>query len=190
MGVTWWGGGSWIQYVQNPGYHYSHILPGLALQHWRSCIPGDEWNCYTVESLHEERENRRGRCTVSSKRLPLFLCSSAYFTLRLSLSAVFSTHCHLPSSWHRSWKEAYQDGNKLYSHFHFQRNTSHCHQIPAKLPVKGREDIGNNWITIQGNAERMKGCEAEKSSLGRLWHCTKEVLCQILPWSLCFWESA
>lgn len=31
----------------------------------------------------------------------------------------------------------------FYSHFHFQRNTSHCHQIPAKLPVKRGEDIRN-----------------------------------------------
>lgn len=46
--------------------------------------------------------------------------------------------------------------NRLYSHFHFRRNTFHGHQIPAKLPVKGREDIGKMLITIQDNAEKMK----------------------------------
>lgn len=24
---------------------------------------------------------------------------------------------------------------------------------------------------------------------GEVWHCTREMLCQILPWSLCFWEK-
>lgn len=33
---------------------------------------------------------------------------------------------------------------ELYSHFHFRRNTSHCHQIPAKLPVTDGGDIKNN----------------------------------------------
>ena len=91
---------------------------------------------------------------------------------------------HLPSSWHRSWKEAYQDGIKFYSHFHFQKNTSHCHQIPAKLPVKGREDTGSDVHNFPRQCqENERGGRGMVSGEALTLHTTGAM-------SLCFWEVA
>lgn len=56
-------------------------------------------------------------------------------------------------------------------------------------PVKGEEDIRNLWITTRDNAARTTGWDERDWSGEVCRHCTREMLCQILPWSLCFWEK-
>lgn len=95
----------------------------------------------------KKEKNSRGRCTMSSKWHPPFCLfySSAYFTLPLYLlfSQPLAT-CHPATQKLEGGLSGQWWWIKLYSHFHFQRNTSHCHQIPAKLPVKGGKDIRDN----------------------------------------------
>lgn len=176
-GVTWWGGGSWIQYVQNPEYHYSHIRLGLALQHWRSCIPGDEWNCYTVERLHEERE-KQWRVT------PTFL--SILFLCRFHpppLSAVSSTPWNLPSSdtvTGRRLNEMVMGTQALLT-FSFSKKYFSLPPDPCQATCKRGRRQETMWIIIQDNTERRTEWKAERWSLGRLWHYIKEVLYQRCP---------
>lgn len=103
------------------------------------------------------------RGVLSSKWLPPFslFCSFADFTLPLYLLSPWPLDtCHpltqeLEGGLMRWWWWL-----KLYSHFHFQRNTSHCHQILAKRPVKGGEDrkqCGSLFKTMRkGQGEKQR----------------------------------
>lgn len=131
--------------------------PALKIMHtwgWMGLLCGGK-------TAWRKRQSREAHCEFTAKSTFLFILF-LYFTFPFYL--LFPqplTTCHP--------KTQKLEGGlwwiKLYSHFHFQRNTSHCHQIPAKLPVKGEEDIRNLWITTRGNAARTTGWDAE----GLIW---------------------
>lgn len=128
--------------------------PALKIMHtwgWMGLLCGGK-------TAWRKRQSREAHCEFTAKSTFLFILF-LYFTFPFYL--LFPqplTTCHP--------KTQKLEGGlwwiKLYSHFHFQRNTSHCHQIPAKLPVKGEEDIRNLWITTRGNAARTTGWDAER----------------------------
>lgn len=88
----------------------------------------------------KKEKNSAERCTLSSKWLPPFslFCSFADFTLPLYLLSPWPLDtCHPLTQEPEGGLMRWWRWLKLYSRFHFQRNTSHCHQILAKRPVKG-----------------------------------------------------
>lgn len=114
---------------------------------------------YGGKIAQRKRQTVEGDTLWVHSKVHFSLYSVPLFHLPI-LSAVSSTPCHLTSYDTEARRFTV---NQLYSHFHFQRNTSHCHQIPAKLPVKGEEDIRNPRITTRGNAARTTGWDAERS---------------------------
>lgn len=97
----------------------------------------------------KKEKNSRGRWLSVQKDSHFSLCSvplpispSAFLYL-LSFQPIATCHPSDTAAGRRLMRMVMV--KRLYSHFHFQRNTSHCHQIPARLSVKRRrrEQVGN-----------------------------------------------
>lgn len=132
-----------------------------------------------------KEENSRGRYTASSEWFPLFclLCSSAYFTPTPPLSDVSSMPWHLPSSdkgARRRLNEMVMVDQALLT-FSFSKKYFSLPPDPCQATCKGGEDITNNVDNYPRQCWKNDRRGGRDRFGGGFWHCTKEVLCQILP---------